>query len=54
MNSNQKIKCSVTTCKYNDYKEKMCELNQIEVKACPGCTNGKPEDESMCGNYKSK
>lgn len=54
MNSNQKINCSVVSCRYNDVNSKMCELNQIEVKSCPGCSTGNAEDESMCGNYKNK
>ena len=54
MELNQKINCSVTSCRYNDCGNKICELRQIEVKACPGCSDGTPEDESMCGNYISK
>ena len=42
---NQKINCTVQSCKYNDVISNICELNQIVVKACPGCSNGKPEEE---------
>lgn len=50
----QKINCTVESCKYHDGNYNLCELRQIEVKACPGCSNGTPEDESMCGSYSSK
>ena len=54
MNNNQKIKCTVETCRYNNCDLNLCSLNQIEVKACPGGSNGTPDDESMCGSYKCK
>ena len=51
---NQKINCTVESCRYNDCEYNLCELEQIDVKACTnGCT-GKPQDESMCGSYRSK
>ncbi len=53
-NYNQKIRCTVDSCEYNNCDARMCELNQIEVQACPGCSNGKAADESMCGSYKCK
>lgn len=53
-NHNQKIKCTVESCSFNNCDNNLCELNQIEVKACPGCSNGTPQDESMCGSYKCK
>lgn len=52
--NNQKINCTVQSCKYNDKNYNICELNQIIVKACPGCSNGTPQDESMCGSYSHK
>jgi len=54
MNSNQKINCTVQSCRYNNNNSKMCELKQIEVKACPGCSSGTAQDESMCGSYLNK
>lgn len=51
---NQKIKCTVQSCSFNNCDNNLCELNQIEVQACPGCSNGTPKDESMCGSYKCK
>ena len=29
-------------------------LNEIKVCACPGCNNGRAEDESMCDSYRCK
>lgn len=54
MNNDQKIKCTVESCKFNDCDHSVCELKQIEVQACPGCSNGTAKDESMCGNYSCK
>ena len=51
---NQKIICTVQSCSFNNCDNNLCELNQIEVQACPGCSNGTPKDESMCGSYKCK
>jgi len=52
--SNQKIKCTVGSCQYNNYNDSICQLKQIEVQACQGCSSGKASDESMCGSYKCK
>ena len=54
MDRNQKIKCNVESCTFNNCKKNLCELNEIKVCACHNCNTGKPEDESMCGSYKSK
>ncbi len=51
---NQKINCTVESCEFHNCKQNVCELNQIEVQACQNCSNGTPEDESMCGNYQCK
>lgn len=50
----QKINCTVESCEFNNSNNKICELHQINVRACKGCSNGNPEDESMCGSYKLK
>lgn len=52
-NCNQKINCTVSSCLYNNYHQKECELDQIMVTACQGCSTGNP-DESMCGSYKNR
>lgn len=54
MNKNQKIKCKVNSCMYNDETSQLCELEEIWVCPCKNCNNGKPEDESMCDSYKCK
>lgn len=54
MDDKQKINCTVSSCKYNEIDEQLCSLNQIVVEACPNCSNGTPQDESMCGSYKCK
>ncbi len=51
---NQKIKCTVESCEYNNFQDRICELKQIEVQACPGGNSGIAEDESMCGSYRLK
>ena len=51
---NQKIMCTVESCEYNNCQDKMCELKQIEVQACPGCNSGIAKDESMCGSYRTR
>lgn len=54
MDKNQKINCSVHSCAFNDKQQQICELEEIKVAPCPGCRNGKPEDESMCDSYKKR
>lgn len=54
MENNQKINCTVCSCEYNDQNSKRCELHQINVEACKQCSNGLPEDESMCGSYRAR
>jgi len=49
----QKINCTVESCEYNDTQKNECELDQITVEPCMDCHNGDPEDESMCGSYKT-
>ena len=51
--NNQKINCTVSSCKYNDEKWQECSLKQIVVTPIENCDTCKP-DESMCSNYKNK
>lgn len=53
MDKNQKINCTVTSCKYNDTDRQECELEQIIVTPIVGC-NTKQPDESMCSSYKNE
>ena len=52
MDKNQKIKCNVGSCSYNNTEKEECELKEIKVCACTNCNTGNPEDESMCASYK--
>ena len=53
MNKNQKINCTVASCKYNDTDRQECELEQIIVTPIVGCDTKQP-DESMCSSYKNE
>ena len=53
MEHNQKINCTVTSCKYNDKQAQECELRQIIVTPIIGC-NTKQADESMCSSYRNE
>ena len=52
MQSNQRINCTVTSCKYNKNQEQECSLKQIIVTPTQNC-NTKNTDESMCSSYKN-
>ena len=51
---NQKINCTVESCRYNNCNYNLCNLEQIDVKACSNCSTGEADTESMCGSYKCK
>lgn len=53
MDKNQKINCTVNSCKYNDRQNQECQLQQIIVTPIIGC-NTKQSDESMCSSYKNE
>lgn len=53
MERNQKINCTVTSCKYNDDGKQECKLEQIIVTPIIGC-NTKQSDESMCSSYRNE
>lgn len=50
---NQKINCTVCSCRYNNEGQNLCELQQIDVQACKDCSTGR-SDESKCGSYQTK
>jgi len=50
MEENQRINCTVETCKFNNRQRQFCELKQIIVAPMPNCETKKP-DESMCSSY---
>lgn len=49
MNENQKISCTVESCKYNN-SDGRCTLKQIMVTPIENCDTKQP-DESMCSSY---
>ena len=48
----QKINCTVTSCKYNEEGKQECSLKQIVVTPIENCDTKQP-DESMCSSYKN-
>lgn len=46
---NQKINCTVTSCKFNK-NQQICSLKEIIVTPKSNCVT-KKTDESMCGSY---
>ena len=50
MEKNQKINCTVGSCKYNNLEKEECILKQIIVTPMQDC-HTKSADESMCSSY---
>lgn len=50
MEKNQKINCTVTSCKYNDEQRQECNLETIIVTPVQGVSSSEP-DESQCSSY---
>ena len=50
MEKNQKINCTVSSCKYNNQEQRKCILQAIEVTPTPNNRSQEP-DESMCASY---
>ena len=50
MDKNQKINCTVESCKYNNTEKEECILKQIIVTPMAEC-HTKKADESMCSSY---
>ena len=50
MENNQKINCTVESCKYNNSRHKTCSLKAINVSPVKG-VNTANTDESMCSSY---
>ena len=53
MESNQKINCTVGSCKYNNTREKKCSLKSIMI-APKANVNTENPDESECSSYECK
>ncbi len=52
MEHDQKINCTVTSCKYNENQRQQCSLRQIIVTPIENCDTKQP-DESMCSSYRN-
>lgn len=52
MESNQKIHCSVGSCKYNDITVQECKLKAINIMPNTNVNTGN-EKETMCVSYKN-
>ena len=50
MEENQKINCTVSSCKYNNNQMQKCQLESIIVTPVEGVNTANP-DESMCSSY---
>lgn len=50
MERKQKINCTVESCKYNNGKKGLCELEAIIVTPKKGVNTANP-DESECSSY---
>lgn len=54
MKKNQKIKCNVTNCKYNNTKNCECNLDEIKVSCdCESC-NCKHKSSTVCNSFDAK
>lgn len=51
MEANQKINCTVASCKYNNQEKAKCTLQAIHVEPIKNM-NTELADESMCASYK--
>ena len=50
MEKDQKINCTVSSCKYNNSQTQKCKLESIIVTPVEGVNTQTP-DESMCSSY---
>jgi len=53
-NSNQKIKCEVKSCKFNNEIEYLCTLKEIDVSCTCNKNNCKDKIETICNSFKEK
>lgn len=53
MEENQKINCTVESCKYNNKEKAKCTLQAIQVVPIANI-NTETADESMCASYKNE
>ncbi len=53
---NQKIGCSVDSCKYHDEEEQNCTLSEINVSCNDDCSKTKVtcKEETICDSFEKK
>lgn len=51
MQDNQKINCTVSSCRYNNGEKEKCMLESIIVTPTENCKTMEA-DESMCSSYR--
>lgn len=57
MEKEQKIKCDVKSCRYNDQKDEMCDLTEIKVGCEPAGNNAESANETsdtVCKSFKKE
>ena len=47
--TNQKIKCSVESCKHNSHNNNVCQLSEIKV-GC-GCCHPNCKEDTVCDSF---
>ena len=52
--NNQKIKCDVESCKYNDCGKKLCCLDKINVSCTCDCDSCNSKIETICDSFEEK
>ncbi|MGI6238671.1 MAG: DUF1540 domain-containing protein [Christensenellales bacterium] len=50
---NHSIRCRVKSCEYHCGNADYCALTAIQVEPAANGASGTPQDESMCGSYRS-
>lgn len=50
MEQNQKIKCNVESCKFQN--DACCTLKEIQVGCSCGCTEATNDQETLCKSFK--
>ncbi len=50
MNNNQKIKCHVSSCQYQDCN--CCTLTEIQVGCSDQCQNATNQERTVCKSFK--
>ncbi len=54
MKKNQKIKCDVTNCKYNNDKTSTCNLEEIQVSCNCNACDCETKRETICDDFQAK